>query len=199
MDDDARHSREKMKLFVEKWVKTRPVSQEEIARATGIPQVQLSRFEHLKLPHDVMKRYQRKICSHFKIEPEEIMEGKTSLRKGRRPRIRYTKRMKTILTKFVNEHGDTPIPEGEQKLMARSLGIKLNNVKYYISNHKQRKKRGDGRESTERRIGGIKESTLEEMARDLKIKNADSELSLKTRDFINDFVPWNDKFYADRM
>ena len=199
MDANTEQPQERMKLFVQQWIKTRPLSQEDIARATGIPQVQLSRFEHLNLRQDVMERYQRKICNHFKVSVEEVINGKTHLKKRRRPRIRYTETMKRILINFIKDHEGISIPEYEQKRVAQSLDISLNNVKYFISNHRQNEKRLGNQKSKIKRIKGIKESTLKEVARDLGIKEKDPKLSFKIKEFINNFVPWENKFDIDHM
>ena len=79
MNEDGKQlPQEQMMLFVQQWIKTQPMSQEDIARATGISQVQLSRSEHLKLK-DVMKQYQHKTCDNFKVNPEDVINGKTTL------------------------------------------------------------------------------------------------------------------------
>ena len=190
---------DQMILFVQQWIKIRPISQEDIAHAIGIPQVQLSRFEHLKLKQDVMKQYQHKICNHFKVNPEDVINGKTTLKKGRRPRIRYTEAMKTVLRKFIKDHTNVSIPECEQKQIAHLLGIRLNNVKYFISNHKKKEKTRGNEKLTTKRIKGIKESTLKELTNNLQIKKTDPKLSFKIKEFINSVVPWENKLYIDHV
>ena len=194
MDANTEQSQERMKFFVQQWIKIRPMSQEDIARATGIPQVQLSRFEHLNLKQDVMEQYQQKICNHFKVSVEEVINGKTHLKKRRRSRIRYTETMKRTLINFIKNHEDISIPEYKQKCIAQSLGISLNNVKYFISNHRQNEKKRCNQKLPIKRIEGIKESTLKQLARDLKLKKEDPKLSFKIKEFISNFVPWEDKF-----
>ena len=65
----------RMKQFVQQWIKIRPMSQQDIACAINIPQVQLSRFENLKLSQDVMEKYQHQICNYFKVSPEDVIQG----------------------------------------------------------------------------------------------------------------------------
>ena len=74
-------SSSEMKLFVEQWIKIRPMSQQDIANVINIPQVQLSRFEHLNLRQDIMEKYQRQICKYFKVTPKDIIYGNTTFKK----------------------------------------------------------------------------------------------------------------------